>query len=52
MAGVKMRKNMRILFENPDLAKKAIDFNMTAEALQHRMFLLKKKAEANAKKVR
>ena len=46
MAGVKMRKNMRILFENPDLAKKAIDFNMTAEAVQHRLFLLRKKAAA------
>lgn len=50
MAGIKMRKADRILFENPAIAGKITDFNMTAEAVQHRLFLLRKKAEAAAKK--
>ena len=49
MAGNKMRKNIRFAFENPAAAAKG-EFNMSLEAMQHRLFLLKKAAEAKAAK--
>lgn len=48
MAGIKMRKADRILFENPDIAGKITDFNMTEEAMMHRLFLLRARAAAQA----
>ena len=48
MAGIKMRKAERVLFENPDIAKLAVDFDMTEEAMHHRLFLLRARAAAQA----
>ena len=46
MAGIRLRKSERVIFENPDIARKLVDFDMTNEAVQHRLFLLKKAAHA------
>ena len=48
MPGIRMRKLDRILFENPAIAGKITDFNMTEEAMQHRLFLLRAARAAQA----
>ena len=50
MAGIRMRKTERVIFENPALVSKLVDFNMTKEAVQHRLFLLKKRKEVSKNK--
>ena len=44
-----MRKEDRFMFENPN-ASTVVEFNMTTEAMMHRIFLLKKKKAAQAAK--
>lgn len=46
MAGIRLRKSERVLFENPDISQKLIDFDMTEEAMHHRLFLLRARAAA------